>query len=118
MECHDLGDEKDANSSPIILKGGFCSKNHKCIGDLLGPKISIQAITGSPIPRMMKVLHQVNGVRIVILIDTRSTYNFVDPSVIVNVHLLVQTAKKLLVMVANGVVLSSEGLFVQVLFHI
>ncbi|KAG7970785.1 hypothetical protein I3843_07G101600, partial [Carya illinoinensis] len=54
------------------------------------PGISIHALSGSPNSRTMRLLGKVQGCVVVILIDTGSTHNFLDPSVAKKTQLLVQ----------------------------
>ncbi|XP_035551104.1 uncharacterized protein LOC118349683 [Juglans regia] len=44
--------------------------------------ISLQAIGGTPNPKTMRIVGQINKKRVVILIDTGSTHNFVDTTVL------------------------------------
>jgi len=54
----------------------------------------------------------------VILIDTGSTHNFMDPSIQQRAHLHLQSTTGLLVRVANGDSLCSTGKCVDITFHI
>lgn len=42
------------------------------------PKISLNAITGTPSPKTMKLVGVLNNQRVVILIDSGSMHNFLD----------------------------------------
>lgn len=65
----------------------------------------------------MRIIGQINGVRIVILIDTGSTHNFVDSFVIAKAQIPVYHTPELLVKVANGEALCSKGITKTVEFQ-
>ena len=67
------------------------------------------ALTGSPTPGTMRVKGKVNGSRLVILIDTGSTHNFVDASLVTSLQLRVDVSKVLEVKVANGSIVKTLG---------
>jgi hypothetical protein len=50
------------------------------------PKISLNAISESLSPRTMRLEGLVKNQRVVILIDSRSTHNFLDPSILKKIH--------------------------------
>jgi hypothetical protein len=76
-------------------------------GELLG--ISLHAVAGTPTPRTMRLMGRIGTVEVVILVDTGSTHNFVDPSVARKAQLPVEEKGQLKVMVADGATLSSQG---------
>ena len=65
-------------------------------------EITLYAFIGTPTPGTMRVKGKVNGSRLVILIDTSSTYNFVDASLVSGLQLRVDVSKVLEIKVANG----------------
>ncbi|XP_035549739.1 uncharacterized protein LOC118349426 [Juglans regia] len=71
--------------------------------------ISIQAMMGTPSPKTMKVIGQLKKKEVLILIDSDSTHNFVDTMVAVNSGLCLHKANPMQVKIANGDVVSSEG---------
>ena len=77
-------------------------------------EITLYAITGTPTPGTMRVKGRVNGDRLVILIDTGSTHNFVDASWISSLQLRVDVTKVLEVKVANGEIVKTQGLCSEV----
>lgn len=50
------------------------------------PEISLHALTGSLNLKTMSVVGKVGGQKVVILIDSRSTHNFLDPSIVKRVN--------------------------------
>ena len=58
-------------------------------------EITLYALTRTPTPDTMRVKGRVNGDRLVILIDTSSTHNFVDASLINSLQLRVDVSKVL-----------------------
>jgi len=76
-------------------------------GELLG--ISLYALAGTPTPRTMRLMGSIGSVEVVILIDTESTHNFVDPNVARKAQLLADEKGQLTVMVADGATLSCQG---------
>ena len=71
-------------------------------------EINLYALTGTPTPGTMRVKGRVNGDRLVILIDTGSTHNFVDVSLISGLQLRVDVTKVLEVKVANGAIVKTQ----------
>ena len=76
------------------------------------PNISLHAITGSVTSRSvrtMRVKGSLHNQDIVVLIDSGSTHNFVDPAIVKSAHLPIDPRHKLSVAVANGERNLSEG---------
>ncbi|KAF5447056.1 hypothetical protein F2P56_032635 [Juglans regia] len=71
--------------------------------------ISIQALVGTPSPKTMRVLGHIKKRRLTILIDSGSTYNFVDTAVASKCGLTIQQSDPLQVRIANGDMVASEG---------
>ena len=57
----------------------------------------------------MRVKGRINGVSLVILLDTSSTHNFIDAAIVSNLHLFVNYSQTLEVKVANGAVVKTQG---------
>ena len=72
-------------------------------------EITLYALTGTPIPGTMRVMGRINGCGLVILIDTGSTHNFVDASLVNSIPLRVDVSKVLEVKVANGSIVNTQG---------
>lgn len=72
--------------------------------------ISLQAILSTPSPKTtMRFVGQINKRKVVILINTGSTHNFVDTAVVDRCGLVVHDDQPIQVRVANGEVLNSKG---------
>jgi hypothetical protein len=71
--------------------------------------ISLHAIAGSPAPKTMRMMGRLNNQFAVVLIDTGSTNNFVDPDVARRAKLPIQESTTLTVMVANGATIPCRG---------
>lgn len=68
----------------------------------------IHGFFGSPNPKTMRFLGHTYGRTVVILVDTGSTHNFMDPSVIQRAHVPSNSTGGLSVKVANGQAVHSE----------
>ncbi|XP_018843425.2 uncharacterized protein LOC109007962 [Juglans regia] len=71
--------------------------------------ISLQAMVGSPSTTTMRMVGHIHNKKVVILIDSGSTHNFVDTALVGRCGLVLQQRQALQVKVANGDVLSSGG---------
>ena len=82
------------------------------------PEISLHAIIGSLHPKTMKVLGWIGGQKVVVLIDSGSTHNFVDTLICKIAHLLVQKDQRIRVRVANWELVVNEGNCLKVLVQL
>jgi hypothetical protein len=73
------------------------------------PAISLHAIARPMSPNTMRLVGFIQNQRVVILVDSGSTHNFVDPAVLLKIPLLVVPTPKLHVKVANGAKVMSGG---------
>jgi hypothetical protein len=73
------------------------------------PEISINAISGSSGSKSMRLVGVLHSQRVSILIDSGSTHNFLDPSLLSKVHLSVAAIPCLTVKIANGDSIQSFG---------
>ena len=71
--------------------------------------ITLYALLGSPSPGTMRVLGQIKGYWVVILLDTRSSYNFLDFVLVRTLQLAMDTTRILEVRVANGDLIRTKG---------
>ena len=55
--------------------------------------ITLYALLGSPSPGTMRVLGQIKGHWVVILLDTRSSYNFLDFVLVKSLQLAIDTTR-------------------------
>lgn len=82
------------------------------------PEILLHAITGSLNPKTMRVKGRVGSQWVIILIDSGSTHNFVDPAILNRVSVPMIADEKVRVKVANGEMVNSEGKVLGVNVHI
>ncbi|KAA8517141.1 hypothetical protein F0562_017434 [Nyssa sinensis] len=117
----DCADSEEGEPQPIqhpqLLEAADCPSGGKEVNQERTPKISIHALVGSPSPKTMRILGHVNGCAVVILIDTGSTHNFMDPSIQQRAHLQSQSTAGLLVRVANGDTMFSTGKCEDIQLH-
>lgn len=83
-----------------------------------GPKISIHAMLGTPKPNTMRLIGQIRGEPVVILVDSSNIHNFLDPSIVYKYRLLVNPSSKLNVKIANGQIIISGDCCKEVTLHI
>ena len=82
MECEDSkGEELQPIQQPWLLEEADSLSGGSEVNSKTAPEISIHALIGSPSPKAMCILGYVNGCAVVILIDTGSTHNLMDPSI-------------------------------------
>lgn len=73
------------------------------------PKISSHAISGTPKLSIMRLVGKIGMSKVVILVDTGSTHNFLDPSFAKKNNLEVTKYNRLRVRVANGDTMLADG---------
>jgi hypothetical protein len=73
------------------------------------PEISLNAITGSPSPKTMRIVGFIKLHRVVILIDSGSTHNFVDTKLAATLGIRPTGQDNILVRIANGQEVVSPG---------
>ena len=71
--------------------------------------ITLYALLGSPSPGTIRVLGQINGHWVVILLDTGSSHNFLDAILVKTLQLAVDTTRILEVKVANRDLIRTNG---------
>ena len=71
--------------------------------------ITLYALLGSPSQGTMRVLGQIKGHCVVILLDTRSSHNFLDFVFVKTLQLAIDTTRILEVKVANGDLIRTKG---------
>ena len=65
------------------------------------PEISFHAITGAKHPHTLRVIRKLRNKEIMVLVDGRSTHNFIDQSIVTKFGLPVVRHTQLQVMIAN-----------------
>lgn len=81
-------------------------------------QISIHAMAGTPTPNTMRLVRSINGVRVILLVDSKSTHNFLEPMVAKTVKLPSVEISKLTVKITNGDLVRSEGYCNNITFKI
>jgi hypothetical protein len=81
------------------------------------PEISLHAIVGSVSPNTMLLVGTLRNQRVVILLDSGCTHNFLDPAALRRAHLPIDVGVALKVHVAYGATIESEGLCQSVSSH-
>ena len=77
-------------------------------------KITLYALIGTPILGAIRISGKINGVSLAVLLDTGSTHNFIDATLVPSLHLLVDQSQTLEVKVANGAMVRTQGFCDQV----
>ena len=90
-----------------IEDGVTIARGHEEMGEA---EITLYALVGSPTPGTVRVKGRIKSVSLVVLVDSGSTYNFIDAYVIPNPHILVDESQILEVKVANGDTIKTQGL--------
>jgi hypothetical protein len=73
------------------------------------PEISLNAITGTPTPKTMRIVGFIKNQQVVILIDSGSTHNFLDESLARTLGIHSNGQDTIRVKIANGQELTSPG---------
>uniref|UniRef100_A0A1D1ZCI9 Retrotransposon-derived protein PEG10 n=1 Tax=Anthurium amnicola TaxID=1678845 RepID=A0A1D1ZCI9_9ARAE len=92
-------DEEDFDSPPATLPH---------------PEISTQAIHGAESASTMRIWGHIKGFQSLILVDSGSTHNFIDPRLVTRLGLKTMPTESLQVMVATGHQLATKGFCPQV----
>ena len=77
-------------------------------------EITLYALIGTPTLGTMRIRGKINGVSLVVLLDTGSTHNFIDAALVPSLHLLVDQSQTLEVKVASGAMVRTQGFCDQV----
>ncbi|RVW35013.1 Retrovirus-related Pol polyprotein from transposon 17.6 [Vitis vinifera] len=84
------------------------------INEQTKPEISFHALTGWSTPKTMRITAKIGQHKVVVLIDSGSTHNFISEKVADMLHLPVVPTKPFTVKVANGTPLKCQGRFEHV----
>jgi hypothetical protein len=77
------------------------------------PGISLHAITGNKHPNTMRLIRWIGSHKIIVLVDSGSTHNFLDSSISKKLNVSISREQKIKVKVANGEEVVSEGKCMQ-----
>ena len=81
-------------------------------------EITLNALLGSLSPSTMRVVSNIKNHKVVVLLNTGSTHNFLDWSLAKALELTVDISKLVKVKMANGVVINTKGELKQVLIKV
>ncbi|KAF5477481.1 hypothetical protein F2P56_004118 [Juglans regia] len=96
--------EEEIPVADLLVEGDLKQK-----GVVVEPEISLNAITGTPSSKTMRLMGWMGRTQVVLLVDSGSTHSFVDPSIAQTAKLVVDKAKRLAVKVANGQLVQGLG---------
>lgn len=82
------------------------------------PEISLSAIGGEECPNTMRVVGKINGIAMIILLDSGSTDNFISQEVVMTLKLPICESVALQVGMASGDKIVSCGRFQDLLINI
>ncbi|KAF5446347.1 hypothetical protein F2P56_031982 [Juglans regia] len=102
-EEREVGDE-EITVADLLIEGDSKQK-----GVVVEPEISLNAITGTPSSKTMRLMGWIGRTQVVLLVDSGSTHSFVDPSIAQTAKLVVDESKRLAVKVANGQIVQGLG---------
>jgi hypothetical protein len=74
------------------------------------PEISLNAITGTPNPKTMRIIGVLRNQKVVILIDSGSTHNFVDAKLAEVLGIISTNGDAIKVRIANGQIINIPGM--------
>jgi hypothetical protein len=95
------GNESNSAKSINEEMANFQNDTSKLIEDNT-PRISLTAITGITQPQTLKLKGHIKNDNVTVLIDTRSTHNFLDIKIARKLKLFVYPVRDMKVMVANN----------------
>ena len=81
-------------------------------------EITLNALLGSLSPSTMRVVSNIKNHKVVVLLNTGSTHNFLDWSLAKALELTVDISKLVKVKMANGVVINTKEELKQVLIKV
>jgi hypothetical protein len=109
LHVHDFYEEGSDDTPAIEIVDPVEPPSELIIQEITEPEISLHAISGSVAPKTMRLVGWIRNHRVVILIDSGSTHNFIDLHAIPKLSLGEIIPLNLKVRVANGDTLSSSG---------
>ncbi|KAF5476973.1 hypothetical protein F2P56_003657 [Juglans regia] len=104
VEAIEEGEEEIALIAELPME-----RDSKQKGVIVEPEISLNAITGTPSSKTMRLMGWIGSIQVVLLVDSGSTYSFMDPSIARAAKLSVDKSKKIAVKVANGQMVQGLG---------
>lgn len=80
--------------------------------------ISFHTLSGASLPRALKFCREINHKQVTILVDSVSTYNFIQPTMVKYLDLTIFSTPKFQVMTGNGQHLECEGKCINVSLNV
>ena len=108
LEGVEVTSDSSCNEQFVKIDNGGCMERRQ--DEEAKPEITLFSLVGSTTPGTMRVKGKVNSVSLVILVDSRSTHNFIDLAVIYVHRIPVDKSQILEVKVANGDIIKTQGL--------
>ena len=97
-----------------LVEGVVAVEDQQCVEYVGNLEISIHAISGTPTPNTMRIVGIIQHQRVVILVDSESTHNFLDPSVVKRTRISRIFKQVIKVIMANGKEMLSESKCIDV----
>lgn len=89
-------------------RGAVVTDNHEFQGDADCSHISLHALAGLPSSETFRIYGSIKNAKLTILVDSRSTHNFLQPRIAQFLRLPIQDTHPLRVMVGNGAMLTCD----------
>lgn len=96
---------EDADLASLVVEEVISNADHT----ETGPKISLNAITGTPTPKTMRLIGVLKNQQVIILIDLGSAHNFLDSKLAALLGVKPKSEEVIRVKVANGQKIVSSG---------
>jgi hypothetical protein len=109
LHGHELLHEESGDDPVVEVLDPVEPVDEPFIREIVEPQISLHAISGSIAPKTMRLIGWIRNHRVVILIDSGSTHNFIDLHSLPKLCLGELIPFQLKVWVANGDTLLSSG---------
>jgi hypothetical protein len=85
------------------------------------PVISLNALTGFSTPQTLKLIGYIKHMKVIILVDSGSTHNFIHHSIAQETHCYIHAVNNFQIMIANGGSMKcggrSENVYLQIGDH-
>jgi hypothetical protein len=82
------------------------------------PVISLNSLTGFSTPQTLKLIHYIKHQKVIILVDSGSTHNFIHRCIAQETHCYIHAVKNFQIMISNGGSMKCGGRFENVCLQI